>query len=368
MPRLGFACQWDEDAPATWSHIPWNFRAALVEAGELVDVGVELPGWLRSTLRVTHVRRWHGRWRSSWNQSRALAELDARIIERRAAAAGADAVLQVLDMAVVRRPYLVFIDLSMDLLLDYWEHGAAPYLPEVPRRVVQQFRDRQNRILESAAGVLAMSHWLARHLRDHTIDGARVHTVHPGVNTPPPTAPPRRRWERERRKLLFVGKVFRPKGGDLVVEAVKLLRARHVDVSVTVVGPRQWPYPEPPPPGVDFRGRLPLASVGPLYDEHDLFLMPSRFEALGIVFAEALARGLPCVARNACAMPELVEPGRNGALVDSDDPEELADKIVDCLNDESLYRRTWDEAASAAAYYSWDRAARQVFELVDRLS
>ena len=118
-----------------------------------------------------------------------------------------------------------------------------------------------------------------------------------------------------RRRLLFVGwgtdvSDFYRKGGDLVVAALALLRRDHDPrITLTVVGPETWPLPGSPPDGVRFLGSLPAHEVAPLYDSHDLFVMPSRMEAFGIVFTEAVARGLPCVARDAYAMPEIVTPG-----------------------------------------------------------
>ena len=98
-----------------------------------------------------------------------------------------------------------------------------------------------------------------------------------------------------------------------------------------------------------------------LYDTHDLFVMPSRLEGFGIVFAEALSRGL-AVRRdaNAFAMPEMIEPGRNGALVDSLDPVELASVVADTLADDDLYRECWARRKAVADHFTWERMAGDV--------
>jgi glycosyltransferase involved in cell wall biosynthesis len=154
------------------------------------------------------------------------------------------------------------------------------------------------------------------------------------------------------------------KGGDIVLAALQLVRERAPEIRLTVAGPAEWPLGEGPPDGVDFLGRVPIGAVAKLMDSHDLLLMPSRIEGFGIVFVEALARGLPCIARKAFAMPELVRPGYNGDLVESDDPATLAKKVLAVLADDRVYERTAFDAPEVARYFTWDRAASDLLAAV----
>jgi glycosyltransferase involved in cell wall biosynthesis len=111
---------------------------------------------------------------------------------------------------------------------------------------------------------------------------------------------------------------------------------------------------------VDFRGRLPLADLPALYAEHDLFVMPSRFEGFGIALVEALSHGLPCIARNAYAMPEIVRPGVNGDLVHTETPAELAATIASVLENDEIFATTAKQADEIRRHYTWERAAQDV--------
>ena len=181
---------------------------------------------------------------------------------------------------------------------------------------------------------------------------------------------PLREREAPRRKLLFVGRMyeiwdFYRKGGDLVVAALDILRRDYdPQITLTVVGMEKWPLPSPPPEGVNFLGVLPPGEVRALYDNHDLFVMPSRSEPFGVVFAEALSAGLPCVARNAYAMPEIVTPGISGALINRDDEHDLAATIAAVLADDELYKKCYDRASAMAAYFSWERTARDITQII----
>jgi glycosyltransferase involved in cell wall biosynthesis len=72
------------------------------------------------------------------------------------------------------------------------------------------------------------------------------------------------------------------------------------------------------------------------------------------------------VARNAYAMPEIVTPGTSGALIDGDDAHELAKLIVTVLEDDEIYRLCAARAADITAYFSWERTAQDVANVISR--
>jgi glycosyltransferase involved in cell wall biosynthesis len=72
------------------------------------------------------------------------------------------------------------------------------------------------------------------------------------------------------------------------------------------------------------------------YASADVFCLPSRQEAFGVVFAEAMAAGLPVVACRAAAVPEIVEDGHTGLLVPPGQPAALASAIERLARDEQL--------------------------------
>ena len=334
------------------------------------DLGITVPTIVRAGLRGAHARRVDGRWTSPWKHSLATRHAIESALRRREARSEIDIVLQVQDLCRFERPYLVFQDLSYDVLLDVLnEEGLLSHFPGLSRRAILRLRDRQRHIYDGAAGVLAMSRWFADHLVDRTgLSPDKVHVVNPGASALQSSGAPSQRVERRlsgpRRRLLLVGKDFETKGGPQVVAAVAALRSElDPTISLTVVGPQTWPMPGEPPEGVEFLGRLPVARLSALYEEHDVFVMPSRFEGFGIALVEALAHGLPCVARDVFAMPEIIRDGHNGALVRSDTPEELAKVIAAVLSDDRMFSTVASEAGDVRAHFSWDRAARETLAI-----
>ena len=369
-PQIGFACLWDRADPRrTWSYTPWSLREAMRRYATVTDVGINLAAPTEWALKLTHLRVRNGRPTSTWRESPLTDWITQRHLRRRVAASGCTAVLQIQDLALLDRPYFLYQDFSFDAILDLVDQqGRLPtglMVAGMIRDDLRRHRDRQRRIYDRATGLVVMSRWLAERLT--TLSGVpaeKVHVVNPGRSALVTDAPLPVR-ERPRRRLLLVGKGFEGKGGDLVVAALAVLR-REVDphITLTVVGPTTWPLLGDVPDGVHFLGALPPAEVARLYDTHDLLVMPSRLEGFGIVFVEALARGLPCIARNAFAMPELIEPGVNGDLISQDDPVVLATTIAKVLDNDHVYEQCRARADAVAAHFPWDRAARQMIEII----
>ncbi len=278
-------------------------------------------------------------------------------------------VLEIGDLAAPQVPFFVYQDLTFDILLRVaaGENGRLPHFPGLTTDAIARRRDRQHRIYDKAAGVLVMSRWAASTLVDWSgLPPEKVHVVYPGRSVQSESHVERRGDASPRQRLLLVGKDFHTKGGDVVVAALGLLRRSHAaDLTLTVAGPSSWPLPGPIPPGVNFIGRVPREAVANLYRTHDLLVMPSRLEGFGIVFVEALAHGLPCIGRNAFAMPEIIVPGEGGALVEGDDPDELAAAIVKVLSHDELYATCARRAPEVAARFTWARSAEAVLSAIN---
>jgi glycosyltransferase involved in cell wall biosynthesis len=375
--RLGFACIWDRDPRRTWSYTPWDLREALKRRTdiEVVDVGFTLPTLLRRALQVASLRRRNHRWITPWKfmgvwQSALELELD-----RRAKALGCDVVLQIQDLGATSVPYMIYQDFSYDIAIANLLSGSTAlreYFPSFDVVNLQKLRRRQLRIYEGATALLAMSNFLRHSLVTTTgVCPDKVVTVWPGVSTVAPVDEvggvliPER--GAPRRRLLFVGTSFLVKGGDQLLEAFQILRHKDPSVTLTVAGPAQWPVQSPVPQGVQFLGRVDPEKLTRLYLQHDLLVVPSRLEGFGKVFVEALSHGVPCIGRRAFAMPELIQSGVNGDLVESDDPEELARRIERVLGDEGVYRNCNAARQVVSSTFNWDRAAADVVKVAQSI-
>jgi glycosyltransferase involved in cell wall biosynthesis len=227
-------------------------------------------------------------------------------------------------------------------------------------------------IWRRADRVVAVCESLGR-LTDQTCRGLRYSVIPNGVNLRlfhPPEAP--RRPNRPIR-CLAVARLVERKGLGELLRAFAMLPRREFLLDIVGTGPdarrlRQLASSLGLGQDVTFLGSLERSAVAQRYRDADLFTLPSSAEAFGNVFAEALASGLPIVGSNIGGIPELVEHGKNGLLVDPGSPEALAQAILYLAGDPEL-RESMGQGnrRKAEQQLEWGQVTRQYLSLYDAL-
>jgi glycosyltransferase involved in cell wall biosynthesis len=143
------------------------------------------------------------------------------------------------------------------------------------------------------------------------------------------------------------------KGQDVAIEAAMLLSERMPHLRVILAG--EGSPAAPPDARVLFPGFV--ADRNEFFAALDLFIMPSRSEGWGLAAAEALAHGIPVVASHTGGLPEIVEHGETGWLVQPNDPRALASAIADAASDAHRLQGMAAKARSRGFEYSVERTA-----------
>ena len=150
--------------------------------------------------------------------------------------------------------------------------------------------------------------------------------------------------------ILVVGRFDSHKGGDLAVDAFRLIALNNKDVKLMFVGPdrgllvegKQLKFEEyiarfVPEDNIkkriQFLGHCNQALISNLRKEAIVTILCSRYETFSISLAEALAAGSPVVATNVGAIKELVTDGFNGLLAKPESPDDIADKALSLISD-----------------------------------
>jgi len=87
---------------------------------------------------------------------------------------------------------------------------------------------------------------------------------------------------------------------------------------------------------IDFTGFVDEPTLEQAYRSAHLFAMPSRGEGFGLVYVEAMRNALPVIGSIHDAAGEIIVEGETGFLVDMDDPDQLANRVVQLLRDQDL--------------------------------
>jgi glycosyltransferase involved in cell wall biosynthesis len=119
---------------------------------------------------------------------------------------------------------------------------------------------------------------------------------------------------------------------------------------------------------VTLHGEVSRDRLDQAYGQADCFVLPSWHEGYGMVFAEALAWGLPVIATTGGAIPDVV-PASAGRLVAPGDRQGLSTALAELLSDPAL-RHAWSMGAREASLRlpDWQRATETWIEAVMRMA
>jgi len=129
--------------------------------------------------------------------------------------------------------------------------------------------------------------------------------------------------------FMFVGRIDREKRLDILIEALASLQRKDLQLAIAGKGAacdelNNLCLKRNLGDRVRFLGFVPAGDLPRLLNSADLFAMPSEAELLSIATLEAMACGLPVLAANARALPELVTDGINGRLFKAGDAGQAA--------------------------------------------
>lgn len=244
--------------------------------------------------------------------------------------------------------------------------------------VVMQWADR---IVAATPAEHAQLLWLYRANR------RKIEIVPPGVNTErfqPPTGAfdiPSD-VEPTHKTLLFVGRIERLKAIDSVIQALHVLKTHDAsllnNVTFAVIGGDPHDKHDAEMMRlqgmvqrlglevvVRFLGARDQAQLPAYYHAATVVMMPSDYESFGMVALEAMASGTPVIASEVGGLAYLVRDGETGYLVPVRDPQALAQRIGQILQDEAHSDQMGQQAAHLALDYAWQKIADRLLALFD---
>jgi glycosyltransferase involved in cell wall biosynthesis len=195
--------------------------------------------------------------------------------------------------------------------------------------------------------------------------GTDVRVISPGVNLEQFTPGGPRRAEPT---IVCAAAAEQPrKRVGLLVEAFALVRRERPDARLVLNRPADPALrAAPAAPGVTFADLDDRAALAEAYATAWVSALPSRGEAFGLVLAEALACGTPCVGSNDGGIPEIIDRPEVGRLFDGEEPDALAAALLEAF---ALAEDPATVAAcrARAADFSSDRCTERYLELYREL-
>ncbi len=274
--------------------------------------------------------------------------------------------LVLLARRLARVPTKVILDVHGD-----WRTATRLY-GSPARKTLSPLADALSRLaLRRADGVRTVSAYTTGLVREAGVEPDAVFPAYmdlePFLESPPeplPTTP----------TVLFVGVLERYKAVDVLAAAWPTVVAAVPEARLEIVGSgtltrvveRLVAFD---PERVRWTPTLDTRGVAAALDAVTLLVLPSRSEGMGRVIVEAFARGRCVVGSRVGGIPDLVEDGVSGLLVEPGRPEPLAAALVSVLRDRALAERL--AAGAERSLLSWlatpEELATRLRQLVDRV-
>jgi glycosyltransferase involved in cell wall biosynthesis len=252
-------------------------------------------------------------------------------------------------------PSYVYTDYTYKLAAEKPASGRSPFTPKEVARLIEVER----KTFDHAARVFVRSQLVQESIvEDYHISADKVSVVGAGVNFDPLPAIEEKTFSPT---LLFIGLDFHRKGGDILLKAFELVRNQAPNAELVIVTRDQIPS--------EFSlGRVKLVPptwdrdrLAGLYHAASVFVLPSRLETWGDVLLEAMAFGMPCVGVQQDAMAEIITHGENGVLVPPEDPQALAQALIELLNDPDRLQQMGRNARTVVEQsFTWNRVVAKI--------
>lgn len=370
--RVGYVTTGSASDVRNWSGLVLNIRNALSMAGHEVHDIDNLPVIVPAKTRF---RGWYHRFLRGrvygYHYDLDMAQAFAREVERRLGPLELDCLVSpgsyAFSMLHTRLPCASWGDATFHALLIHY-----PWFDGFAETSIKQAHELQRRSLRNCALNCYPARWAADDaLNYYRADPASVAVVPYGANCEPAYASEEAAAAAvcERRlsplRLLFVGGDWERKGGPLALRVLQELQRRGVAAELWVVGCE--PFAGETPEGVRCLGFLSKSDAlhkqqwEQCFRDCHAFLLPTRADCFGVVYAEAAAYALPSLATRTGGVPDAAKEGHNGWLFDpAADETGYADLLESWVKITSAYQdaamRAWRHGD---AVLNWRVAGRQ---------
>jgi glycosyltransferase involved in cell wall biosynthesis len=233
-------------------------------------------------------------------------------------------------------------------------------------------RGIEARGVREADRVIAVSGYTAGLVEDrYDVDPAKVEAIHNGVNFAELHDADDRDYDGHRGTVLFLSRLVRQKGPLFFLEAAERVLEEQPGARFIVTGSGsmleeciEYTIDHGIADRVHFTGYVPDDELADVYDQSEVYVLPSVSEPFGITVLEAMATGVPTIVSKTSGVGEALD---HVLKVDFWDTDELADLILGLLRSQPLREEMGSNGGQEVQSFSWEDTCRATHELYHEL-
>jgi glycosyltransferase involved in cell wall biosynthesis len=379
--RIALVCEGDAESHNAFSGTAKKIVDGLRLEGHVVSaVDAELYGMRRLALAACSFNVDREVWRVRYHTGELAFRMRSSRAERRLARLRSPTdVLLAIGAAFAppgrsQIPYCLYCDWNLALARQELATGQSP-VSFMSDQFFARANARERSVYQGAAAIFTISEKLRESFIEHYgIPENRVLAVNAGANFDIDAIParPSAVAQGHRPTILFVGKQFMRKGGDILLDAFRKVRTIIPDARLLILGAGGLDIVDP---GVEVLGYLSKdiprenERIIECFREADVFCLPTRYDPFPNVVREAMFFRLPCVTTDIWAMPEMVVDGETGFTVPVNDANSVADRLIRILRDPDLARRMGAAGRRRAEErFTWKATVGKMHERIEQVT
>jgi N-acetyl-alpha-D-glucosaminyl L-malate synthase BshA len=262
----------------------------------------------------------------------------------------------VISKKILKIPYIV------------WLRGSDIYIPWTFKKSISKF------VLKNANALIALTNDMKIEIEKTC--SRKISVIPNGINLGDfetlsrEKSRSRLQIKDEEKVILYVGTLRPIKGVKYLIKSMKIITKYNARILLLLVGDgvekkklenlvKELNLIK----NIKFIGTILHERIPEYMQASDVFILPSLSEGFPLVSLEAMASGLPIVATNVRGLPEIINNGENGFLVEPKNPEQIAEMVLLLLTDDELRNKISRNNKEKAKDYNWVSIVERLDEL-----
>ena len=166
-------------------------------------------------------------------------------------------------------------------------------------------------------------------------------------------------------KLIFVGLIGHRKGCEYLLKAIKKIKQTNMNISLTMVGSVEKEFKdifEEYREYIEYRGYVSNEELIELYNESDIFILPSLCEGSALVTYEAAACGLPLIVTHNTG--SIIENEKEGIIIKERDVDAIEQAIIKLYENINLRLEMRKNIIHKIKDYTWDKYEEKLINII----
>jgi glycosyltransferase involved in cell wall biosynthesis len=184
----------------------------------------------------------------------------------------------------------------------------------------------------------------------------------------------RKKWGIKDKNVLYVGRIAKHKGIDVLLQAFSKACLNLDEISLLIVGEDNGAYNDLyrlqkhlGMKSIRFTGKLSNNDLAKAYTLSNILVLPSSYEAFGMVLLEAMSYGVPVIGTNVGGIPYVLQDGKCGLMVEYGNIDQLAQSIIFLIQNISSKNKYIERGHERTNHFEIDKIINQLVSLYQKV-